>query len=250
MELNGLFFALAIPAVLIAGISKGGFGSSVGFMAVPLLSLILEPAHAVALMLPLLVVIDCAALKPYWRKWDKRTAWILILGTTPGAFLGAALITVANPDLLRFLIGALAIAFVAWQMARARGWVRVSAQPMSDRAGFLFAVGGGFTSFIAHAGGPVTAVYMLSKRLTKLEFQATTVITFWVNNLLKLTLYSMLGLLTAQVWLADLYLVPFAVAGTYIGVYLHRVVPEGLFFTLIYVFLTIAGTKLIFDALT
>lgn len=249
MELNLTFFALAIPAVLVAGISKGGFGSSVGFAAVPMLTLILEPVQAVALMLPLLVVIDFAALKPYWGKWDPKVARILILGTTPGAILGAALIKVANPDLLRFLIGALAVGFVIYQIGRARDWIRISDKPMPDSAGFLFSVGAGFTSFIAHAGGPVAAVYMLSKPLTKLEFQASTVVAFWVNNLLKLTLYLMLGLLTAQVWLADLYLVPFAVIGTYIGVYLHRIVPEGLFFTLIYVFLTVAGAKLIFDAL-
>ena len=42
---------------------------------------------------------------------------------------------------------------------------------------------------------------------------------------------------------------PVAIAGTFLGVYLHRIVPEGLFFTLIYVFLTIAGTKLVYDAI-
>lgn len=250
MELDFTFFALAIPAVLFAGISKGGFGSGAAFAATPLLTLILEPAQAVAVMLPLLVIIDFTALKPYWKKWDPKTARILIIGTTPGAFLGAALITVANPDMLRFLIGALAVGFVTYQVGQRRGWVRVSEKPMSDGAGLLFSVGAGFTSFIAHAGGPVAAIYMLSRPLTKLEFQASTVIAFWVNNILKLTLYLMLGLLTAQVWLADLYLVPFAIIGTYVGVYLHRVVPEGLFFTLIYVFLSIAGTKLIFDAVT
>lgn len=248
MELDLTFFALAIPAVLFAGISKGGFGSGAAFAATPMLTLILEPAQAVAVMLPLLVIIDFTALKPYWKKWDAKTARILILGTTPGALLGAALITVANPDVLRFLIGALALGFVAYQLGRRQGWFRVSATPMSDGAGLLFSVAAGFTSFVAHAGGPVAAVYMLSKPLTKLEFQASTVIAFWVNNILKLTLYLMLGLLTAQVWLADLYLIPVAIVGTYLGVYLHRVVPEGLFFTLIYVFLSIAGTKLIFDA--
>jgi hypothetical protein len=194
-------------------------------------------------------VIDFTALKPYWGKWDPRVARILILGTTVGGFVGAALLTVANPDMLRFLIGLLAVGFVAYQIARARGWLRASDAPMSDRAGLAFSVVGGFTSFVAHAGGPVTSIYMLSQPLTKLEYQATTVITFWINNMLKLALYLTLGLLTWQTGLAGLYLMPVAIAGTFLGVYLHRIVPEGLFFTLIYVFLTIAGTKLVYDAI-
>ena len=111
-------------------------------------------------------------------------------------------------------------------------------------------VGAGFTSFIAHAGGPVTSVYMLTKGLTKLEFQATTVVVFWVSNLVKLVLYFWLGFLSWQTALADLYLAPFAIIGTYLGVWLNGIVPERLYFGLIYVFLLLAGSKLIFDALT
>lgn len=249
MDLDLTFFALAIPAVLFAGISKGGFGSSAAFAATPLLALILEPAQAVSLMLPLLIVIDFASLPPYWKKWDTRTALILIAGGVPGAFLGAALIGMADPDVFRFLIGAVALGFVLFQLGRGRGWFTASA-PISDTAGFFFGVGGGFTSFISHAGGPVVAVYMLSKGLSKLAFQATTVITFWVNNLLKFFLYLWMGFFTAETWLADLYLIPVAIAGTYLGVWMHRRVNEGLFFALIYIFLTITGSKLIWDALT
>jgi len=250
MELDFTFFAIAIPAVLFAGISKGGFGSAAAFAAAPLLALILEPAEAVAIMLPLLVVMDFTALKPYWRQWEPQTSKILILGGIPGAFLGAFLISIANPDVFRFLIGLIALAFVLFQFSRDRGWLNTAQQPMSDRSGFICGIGAGLTSFIAHAGGPVASVYMLSKPLSKMEYQATTIIVFWVNNLLKIVLYLFLGFLTWQTALADLYLIPFAIIGTYLGVYLHRIVPEGLYFTLIYVFLTIAGTKLIFDAVT
>ena len=58
MELDTTFFALAVPAVLFAGISKGGFGSGAAFAATPILALILEPAQAVGLMLPLLMLMD------------------------------------------------------------------------------------------------------------------------------------------------------------------------------------------------
>jgi uncharacterized membrane protein YfcA len=249
MDYDLTFFAVAIPAVLFAGISKGGFGSAAAFAASPLLALIIEPTQAVAVMLPLLIVMDFTAVRVYWRKWEPPTAKVLIIGGIPGAVLGAVLVTVANPDLFRFLIGLIAVAFVLWQLAKAWKWVPSPAKPFSDRAGYAFGVGAGFTSFIAHAGGPVTSVFMLTKGLTKTEFQATTVVVFWVSNLIKLVLYVGLGFLSWDTLRADLYLFPFAILGTYLGVWLNGIVPERIYFAFIYVCLIVAGTKLIFDAL-
>lgn len=123
MQFDVTFFALAIPAVLFAGISKGGFGSAAAFAAAPLLALHLEPAQAVAVMLPLLIVMDFSALKPYWRQWDPRSSWVLIWGGVPGAVLGAVLIGWADPQVFRFLIGLIAVGFVAYQIACNRGWL-------------------------------------------------------------------------------------------------------------------------------
>ena len=248
MEQSVIFFAVAIPAVLFAGISKGGFGAAAAFAATPILALILEPTQALALMLPLLIVMDFASLPPYWRKWNNHAAILLILGGIPGAFWGAALIRTADPDVFRLLIGLIALGFVAFQIGAARGWFN-AARPISNRGGILFGIGTGFTSFISHAGGPVASIYLLSKGLTKIEYQATTVIVFWASNLIKIVLYFWLGIATWDIAAASLYLLPVAIAGTFLGVYLHRIVPERLFFALVYLFLTLAGAKLILDAL-
>ena len=53
-----LFYFLAVPAVLIAGISKGGFGSGLALVAVPMMSLIVPVPVAAAIMLPVLMSID------------------------------------------------------------------------------------------------------------------------------------------------------------------------------------------------
>ena len=113
------FFALAIPAVTFAGMSKGGFGSGAAFAATPLLALILPPAVALGMMLPLLMLVDAATLRPYWRLWSWHDARRLIVGGIPGVALGAALYRVADADLLRLLIGAVALGFVFWQLADA-----------------------------------------------------------------------------------------------------------------------------------
>lgn len=244
------FFAFAIPAVIFAGISKGGFGSGAAFAATPLLALILEPGAAIGLMLPLLMLMDVTALRPYWRKWDAPSAWALVLGAIPGVALGAALYSIADPDLFRLLIGVIAVGFVAFQAARSRGLVRPTMQPMSGGLGGFWGLMAGFTSFISHAGGPPAAVYLLSRQLDKTTFQATTVISFWAINLLKFIPYFALGIFTWQSFKADLFLIPFAVLGVWVGVHLHHRLSERAFFGFTYVFLVLTGTKLIWEGLT
>lgn len=247
--MDAQFFALAIPAVIFAGVSKGGFASGAAFAATPLLALILEPAEAIGLMLPLLMLVDLATLRPYWRQWDWPSARFLILSGLPGVALGAALFSVSNPDLFRFLIGAIALGFVAWQLARARGWIVVEDRPLGPAAGLAAGLAAGFTSFVSHAGGPPAAIYLLARGLAKTPFQATTVLAFTVINLAKAVPYGLLGFFTAETLLAGAILAPFALAGAWIGVVAHRALSERAFFGITYVLLTITGAKLIWDAL-
>lgn len=244
------FFALAVPAVLIAGISKGGFGSGAAFAAGPILALIVEPAMALGIMLPLLMLIDVASLKAYWRQWSVRDASVLILGSIPGLGLGALLAGIANPDVLRVVIGLICFAFVGWQLFSARGGGRTDGRDFPPSVGLTAGAFAGFTSFISHAGGPVLAVYLLSKGLGKTTYQATTVIVFWAINIVKFVPYTFFGFITVETAKASALLVPIALLGTFIGVRAHHLMPERLFFTITYILLVGAGSKLIWDALT
>ncbi|AML51436.1 sulfite exporter TauE/SafE family protein [Falsihalocynthiibacter arcticus] len=249
MELDPTFFAFAVPAVLFAGISKGGFGSGASFAATPLLALILTPGQAVGLMLPLLMLMDLGALKAFWGKWNWPTAKLMIIGSLPGIALGSVLFGVANPNVFKFLIGVVAVGFVAHRIALSSGMLRIPDTEMPAWKGYFSGAVSGFTSFISHAGGPPAAVYLLSKRMSKTEFQATTVIVFWAINLMKFPPYYMLGMFTKETAVAVAYLAPVAFLGVYLGVIGHRKMPETLFFRVTYVFLLITGGKLIWDSL-
>jgi uncharacterized membrane protein YfcA len=249
LELDLNFFAIAGPAVIFAGISKGGFGSGAAFAAASLLALVVEPGLALGVMLPLLMLIDVSTLRPYWRKWDTSAAALLIAGAVPGVAIGALLYRVAEPDVFRVLIGAISIGFVLWQMAQLSGRIRPAARELPGVLGALAGLVAGFTSFVSHAGGPPAAVYLLSKKLDKTRYQATTVLVFWAVNIVKFVPYAYLGMFTRETALANLVLAPFAVAGAWLGVKAHRLVPEKLFFALTYGLLTVTGVKLIWDGL-
>ncbi|MDU8911857.1 sulfite exporter TauE/SafE family protein [Aestuariicoccus sp. MJ-SS9] len=242
-------FAMAVPAVIFAGISKGGFGSGVAFASASILALVLEPAVAMGLMLPLLMLIDVASLPAYWRKWDWSVARVLLAGAVPGTFIGALFWASADADMIRLIIGAVALLFVTWQAAQALGLIRLGAR-FGARTGLVAGGVLGFTSFVSHAGGPAAAVYMLGQGLSKTAYQSTTVLVFWAVNLFKSGFYAGMGIFTRETLLLDLALIPFALLGTWLGIKAHRMVPEKLFFSITYTALTITGTKLIWDALT
>ena len=117
LTLDLTFFLIAGPAVIFAGVSKGGFGSGAAFAAAGILALVVDPGLALGVMLPLLMLIDVATLRPYWRKWDRQASLLLIAGSVPGVALGAALYRVAEPDIFRVLLGVISLGFVGWQLA-------------------------------------------------------------------------------------------------------------------------------------
>lgn len=240
------FYAIAALAVVFAGVAKGGFGGGPAFVGSAILALVTTPTQAIGLMLPLLLVMDAAVIPPFWKRWDWARARVMIIGGIPGILIGAAFYTVTNDNVLRFLIGAISIGFVIWHL-----WptARRDTVSFSPTVGFVAGVASGFTSFVSHAGGPPAAIYLLSQRLDKTPFHATMCLVFAAVNALKVVPYAFLGIFTIETLLTDLALVPFALLGIYLGIRAHHVIPEKLFFRLIYVILVVAGAKLISDAL-
>jgi uncharacterized membrane protein YfcA len=82
------------------------------------------------------------------------------------------------------------------------------------------------------------------------EYQASTVLVFWIINIAKFLPYAFLGLFTLETGMANLVLAPFALLGVWLGVKAHHLMPERAFFLLTYVLLLGTGAKLIWDGLT
>lgn len=250
MQLDPTFFAMAVPAVLLSGISKGGFASGAAFIGTTMLALVIDPARAVGLMLPLLMLMDVTALRAYWGKWSRPNVRVLMAGMVAGVIAGALLFRGVSADGIRLVVGGLAIAFVAFQLLRARGWLKPGAAFGRPGWGLFWGGVSGFTSFVSHSGGPPASMYLLACGLDKTRFQASTVLAFWWVNLIKFPFYFALGMFSAETVRANLVLAPVAVLGVFIGVHAHRVVPDALFFRLTYALLLVTGSKLVWDALT
>ncbi len=242
------FYAVAIPAILIAGISKGGFGAGLGVVTVPLMALAISPVQAAAIMLPLLCVMDWVGVWAYRGVWDKANLKIVLPAGIIGIVIGALSFGLLNDNWIRVLLGVIAIAFVL------NAWLRKNADKPSTAAslshGSFWGAMSGYTSFVAHAGGPPLGVYLLPQRLEKRLFVGTTVIFFTIINAVKLIPYFWLGLFDARNLSTSLILAPLAPIGIMLGVWLVKRVNPKVFYALCYSFLFITGCKLLYDGVS
>ena len=116
-------------------------------------------------------------------------------------------------------------------------------------AGIFWGAVAGFTSTLAHAGGPPFAVYMLPQRVDKTLLVGTSAVFFLIVNYVKLVPYAFLGQLNVANLTAALLFAPLAPIGIRLGVWLHHRVSEQAFYNVSYTLLLLTGLKLVWDAL-
>jgi uncharacterized membrane protein YfcA len=241
------FLLAAVPAVLIAAVSKGGLGGGLGILSVPLMALVIPPAQAAAIMLPLLCLMDLIGLRAYRRAWERRVLQAMLPGALVGILLGSLAFGYLDADVVRLLLGVIATLF-AGNYFIGRHAARPARAHRPLQGGFWGMIAG-FTSTLAHAGGPPVNVYLLPLRLDKTVFVATTVVFFAVINLAKLPPYAVLGLFGREVMLAVLVLAPVSAAGMLLGIWLHARISERLVYNACYLLTLLTGLKLLHDAL-
>lgn len=244
------FYVAAVPAVLLFGISKGGFGGGLGVVSVPLMALVISPVQAAAIMLPILCIMDLFAIRRFRGLWVWSELKVLVPASLLGIGIGTALFGYLSAAGIRLIVGFVAIAFTAYYWI-SRGISSEAASTDFPRVyGILGGGMAGFTSFVAHAGGPPVNMYLLRRSLNRTEFAATTVFFFAVVNYVKLIPYSWLGQFDTSNLVTAAVLSPLAPLGIEIGHFLHRRVSDRFFFQSLYVLLFVVGCKLIYDGMT
>ncbi len=238
------FYLASIPAVLLYGISKGGFGGAIAVISVPIMALAMPPTQAAAILLPILVIMDILVIRTYWGVFDRTALVLLLPGAVVGVGIGYWSADVMNEHYMRILIGLMSLVFGAQSLLG----LKALAGPEHNRlSASLHGVLAGFTSFSIHAGGPPFTLYLMPKKLSPLLFAGTAGFFFAVVNFVKLVPYYLLGQFTADNLVYSLVLVPLAPMGVALGHYLVRRSTPSLYYSVISAALVLVGAKLLWD---
>jgi uncharacterized protein len=238
------FYAVAIPAVLLMGISKSGFGAGFGSLAVPMMAVAVSVPQAAAILMPVLLLVDMLGLAAFRHNFDRALMKFLLPCGLAGVVLGAFLFKLLDAHLVAGIVGGCTLLFLAQRLLFPP---RAGNAPLPKWLGVILTVLSGFTSFVAHAGGPPLNAYVIPMRLSPLIFTATMAVFYFVINLSKWIPYAWLGLLDARNMTTSLVLLPLAAFGVWIGVRIAKFIDPVLFYRLIYLGMFLTGTKLLWE---
>lgn len=243
-----LFIACAAIAAILVGLSKSGFAASLGAVAVPLLALVMPTPQAAGMILPVLIVLDAAALIIYRREVDWKIFRIIIPGAMAGTLIGWALSAVVNEAVVGLVLGLISVAFAldAWLPLRRK----LEQVPPSRPWGWFWGTVAGFTSFISHTGGPPYQVYTMPLRLAPNIYAGTAAVVFAVINGSKLFPYYTLGQLSVSNLELALAVLPVAGLSMLAGVWMVRRIPARIFYQIAYVLIFLLGLKLLYSGVT
>lgn len=245
MITDPIFYCLAVPAVILVGLSKGGF-AGLSVLSLPLISLAISPVQGAAIMLPILIFQDFISTYAYWRKWDAPNVRILLPASFVGVGLGYVMAAQLPGGAVEIALGLIAAGFGV------KSLLGKSAQPggkLSRISGWLCGIGGGFTSMIANTGAPLHQIFLMPQRLPRDVFVGTQQIIWTVINCAKVVPFLALSQLTPGNLTTALVLFPLALVSTIVGIWLVRRVSGDQLYTVIYWLLLPVGAMLVCQGL-
>lgn len=252
-SLSLVFFAAAIPAVILVGLSKGGIGGALALLGVPIMSLAVDPIKAAAIFLPILLVMDAVALWS-WRHFnDRKTLLTILPGGIIGIGLGWATSAYVSGDALKIVIAIATILFTIRYFRQTFGpRVRAPAAPVRQRpaAATFWGTLSGYASFVAHAGGPPFQIYTLPLRLDPKTYTGTSTRYFAIVNAIKVIPYFFLDALDAENLTISATLLPVALIATVLGAIFIKQLKAEIFYPMTYGLAFFAGLKLLWDGLS
>ena len=239
---------IAIPAVIMTGLSKGGIASGLGMLGTPLIALVVPPLQAASIMLPMLLVMDAVGVYSFWRHAD----WLLVRMILPFGILGIGFgwmsAHLVDDNGVRILLGLIAIVFAVNEVRRDIRKLPAAEHNLA-KAGFWGTISG-FTSFVSHAGGPPYQAYSIPLRLETMRYMGSNVIFFATINALKWPVYFSLGELNIETLKVSATLLPFGLVGVLAGVWAVKRLPQDIFYRITYIAMFAVGAKLIWDGLS
>ena len=245
MQLSAAAVVVCLAAVFLISFMRGAFGGGFAVVGIPLLSLVMDPLTAGALLAPLFVAMDVVAFR-YWKPstWSKPDLVVLVPSLIVGIGLGFLTLSVLDPRAVAIVVASITLAFAGLWF---RSGGKVTVRPRSVSKGIAAGLGSGVSTMVAHSGGPPLAMYLLPLGLSKELYAGTTSLFFTVANSTKTIPWLLLAPLNTTAWTLmaiSLLAVP---TGVWAGWRLHQRLDQRQIYLACYGLLVVAALKLLWD---
>jgi uncharacterized protein len=238
--------AAGVVAVALVGLSKGGLGGAFALLGVPVLALVMSPVQAAALLLPLLLVMDVVGLWTWRGFFDRPTLVTMLPAAMLGIGLGWLTAAATSDALVRLIVGFVALGFVLRSVVPKRS---VASPRRRVASAWFWGAVAGFTSFVAHAGGPPYQVHTLPLRLDPKLYTGTAVVFFAAVNAVKVVPYAALGQFDVRTLASAALLFPLAVVAVLLGAAVVRRMRAEVFYPFMVAMIALVGMRLVYDGL-
>jgi uncharacterized membrane protein YfcA len=242
-----LTLAVAALGVFLIAFMRGAFGGGFAIIGIPLLSLVLDPISAGAVLAPMFIAMDVFAFR-YWSPstWSKTDVVRLVPAALIGIIAGFLLMRSIDARLTAIAIALVTLAFAAHWLI---GGGVPQARPRSTARALLWGSAGGVTTMVAHSGGPPIAMYLLPLGLPKAVYAGTTSIVFTAINLAKAGPWLVLGRPGPEMWLLMALCLPMVPVGIHVGWLLHERLSQQQMYRACYGLLVVTACKLLWDGI-
>jgi uncharacterized membrane protein YfcA len=240
------FYLVTAFVAFIIGLSKGGLGGMLGALITPIMALVVPVDEAIGLILPMLMYADVFAVAFHWRHWNAKLVILLLPGSIAGVIIGTLFITNVPTQVLRVGLGIIILLFAAYKLFEGKivGSIRYKSK---NWHGLLAGTIAGFSSTLAHTGGPPISIYLLMQDLTPQVFVATSALFFFILNWLKVPFYGYAQLFDFSRILTMAYIfIPIVPLGVWIGKWAAIRIEKKTFEKVILILLVISSLFLIF----
>ncbi len=260
MNLFG-WWSVALLAIFLIGVTKSGFGSGVGLIIVPMMTLsvpyALPSENPLGLLLPLMLCGDIIALYQYRKNANLAVVRKLLPATLIGTLIGGLILLkirdqgkLLAESLIWIDIGLESVFLVSlhwYRVWKMRGWEGV----YIPRTWHNQLVGGvaGISSTLAHAAGPLVAVYLLPQKMTRQRYVGTCAVYFFILNTLKLPIFAYIGLLAKTSTVPAMGFLPLVLAGALFGVWVNRFMSDQWFSRVVYFLTFCLGLYILYDGI-
>jgi uncharacterized membrane protein YfcA len=246
MDTSSALILLIVAAVaFLIGLSKGGLGGTAGALATPMLALVMPADEVIGLILPILMLADIFAVSLHWGHWNRKLVLLLIPGALVGVIIGTVLITNAPTETLRTLLGIIVLIFALYKIFEKR-ILRTLEYKSRNWHGLVAGTITGFSSALAHTGGPPVSIYLLMQEVTPRVFIATSALFFFILNWIKVPFYFYADLFDFEALKQIAWILPLVPIGVVTGRWLASRFDRTTFEKIIVVLLLINALLLIF----